>query len=90
MSAARLRLMLVSTNLHCLGVSVGKVINRVRTRADRRLEVVREEQRLQAMEREIEFMNLLWSGSAVPASDKPAFVLIPTPPESRKWWELWK
>jgi hypothetical protein len=42
------------------------------------------------MEREIEFMNLLWSGSALPASDKPAFVLIPTPPEPRKWWELWK
>jgi hypothetical protein len=66
---------------------VGKVIDRVRTRADRRLEVVREERRLQAMEREIEFIDRL---AALPTSDKQVYVLIEPPPKPRKWWELWK
>ena len=70
---------------------MGKVIDRVRTRAHRRLEAVREEQRIQDMEREIEFMDRVWSGrSALPTSDKQAYVLIEPPPEPRKWWELWK
>ena len=70
---------------------MGKVIDRVRTRADRRLEVVREERRLQAIEREIEFVDRLWSSrSALPTGDKQAYVLIEPPPEPRKWWELWK
>ena len=34
--------------------------------------------------------QMLAALDASQASDKPAFVLIPTPPKPRKWWELWK
>ena len=87
MSTARLRLMLVSTNLHCLGVSVGKVIDRVRRRQiGLRLSKMRREYKALVQAKR----PVLLPMDREQFSDKPTFVLIPAPPEPRKWWELWR